>query len=477
MRMIFLLLIFFRFGFASDPDQIIREISTSEPLKYGQWSVFVIDAESGGVVADYNSVSTLAPASGLKIVTSAAALSILGEDYQFETVLSYSGKIQNGILKGDIIIHGGGDPSLASPEQPGGVAMDSLLADWSEAIAAAGIREVNGNICGDGSIFEEQSIPDSWQWIDLGNYYGAGSDGLCFHENMYYLRFRPGTRVGEPAAVLRTHPKIPGIEFNNFMATGARGSGDNGYIYGGEREYLRTLRGTIPAGVDSFTIKGSVPDAALLAAAALKNKLRHSGVPVSGMAVSGSAPDGEPIHRHLSPQLKDLVFRLNKKSVNLYAEQFLKMVALRETGSGSGENGVRSVKNWLAGNGITTDGFFMHDGSGLSRLNAVRTKTMAELLAFMAGQPQFEAYYNSFPVAGDPEDEGGIGHLCKGTRAANNVHAKTGYIERVRSHSGYVRTRSGKLLCFSMIANNYTGSLRAVDRMHEKVMIALSELE
>jgi len=145
-------------------------------------------------------------------------------------------------------------------------------------------------------------------------------------------------------------------------------------------------------------------------------------------------------------------------------------------GNGTFENGFEVLEEWLDDKNIYNDGLFLHDGSGLSRANATPTRFFAELLMAISNDAIFNDYYHSLSVAGDPNDIGYMKNMCKGTRAAKNLRAKTGLINRVRAHSGYVSTRSGARLSFSMIANDYKGSYRAIDRIHEKIMIQLAEL-
>ncbi len=462
---------------------IIRTVSSS-PLKHGQWSFTVLDTDSKKILYSHNSQMSLAPASGLKLLTSAASLELLGPDFRMRTFLEYDGEVSpDGSFEGNIYLRGEGDPTLGSNEMPGVLPLDSLLEFWSLKIVNTGIKLINGRIIADDSYLDSRWLPGGWNWIDIGNYYGAGTSSLCINENLYYLYFKPGKYVNAPAEVLRTEPRIPGLQFINRMKTGAEGSGDNGYIYGGPLQFIRVLRGTIPAGVKEFSIKGSIPDPPLFAAQALNSALENSGIRITGNPVVlrdknkvAMAASREQIAVIFSPPLKDIIYRLNKRSVNLYAEQLLKIIGKKVKNLGSSQAGIRAIVEWLEENDINSDGLLLYDGSGLSRSNAVTTRMMVRLLAYMTSRPTFEAYYNSLSVAGDPEDIGYMKSVGRGTAAAENVRAKTGLIDRVRSHSGYVRTRSGRLLCFSMIANNFTGSYRKIDRLHEKLMIALAEL-
>jgi D-alanyl-D-alanine carboxypeptidase/D-alanyl-D-alanine-endopeptidase (penicillin-binding protein 4) len=331
----------------------------------------------------------------------------------------------------------------------------------------------------DVSFFDPILIPDGWLWMDIGNYYGVGPNSLCVHDNLYYLYFKPGKKVGSPAAVLNVNPEIPGLKFNNYMKTGPVGSGDHGYIYGGTGGFTRILRGTIPAGVNRFAIKGSIPDPALFFIQTLKKQLEKNDIKISKSVVvsNNQAAVDNIILEHDSPPLREIVYWINKKSINLYTEVLLKHLGKSNFGIGNFENGIKALKNFLREQGVPLEGLHLYDGSGLSPLNAITTKQMTLLLKNMTSRSMFHDFFNSLPIAGSDSDDGQLGHLCRGTAAANNLRAKTGLIARVRAHSGYVKTRSGRLLCFSMVANDHTGRARIIDRLHEKLMIQMAEMD
>jgi D-alanyl-D-alanine carboxypeptidase/D-alanyl-D-alanine-endopeptidase (penicillin-binding protein 4) len=453
-------------------------------LKNGQWSVYVINTENNQVLLDINGEKSLAPASNMKLLTSAVALSLLGENRQFNTYMDYSGSIdKNGTLSGNLYIRGEGDPTLGSSEMKGALPLSSLIDHWVEAVQGQGIKNIKGNIIADDSYLDYMPLSGDWFWEDMGNYYAAGTSGLCINENMYRLYFKPGNNVGQRATVIRTEPKVPDLVFFNHMKTGPAGSGDNGFIYGAPWQYLHQLEGTIPAGVKEFSIKGALPDPAKFAAQLLYEQMDKTGISITGEIItaresSKSLTARKQFYVTKSPPLKDIIYRLNKRSVNIYSEQLLKIIGKEFIGEGTFENGIQVFEDWLEKRNIYTEGLFIHDGSGLSRANATPTRFFSELLNSVCSDNFFDSYYNSLMVAGDPNDIGYMKRMCTGTQAANNVRGKTGLMKhaRVRAHSGYVSTRSGKLLCFSMIANDYKGSYRAIDKLHEKIMIQLAEL-
>lgn len=465
----------------------VKALTDWKHLKNGTWGFVLYEVESGKRLLSHNREKTLLPASTLKTFTSGAALGILGENFRFETKLEYSGKLsESGILEGDLYIRGGGDPTLGSSRFPWGTDADYILEEWEAAIRKAGIKEITGRVIGDAGIFEDALIPVNWVWNDIGNYYGAGACGLTFHENLYYLYFEPSATVGATAALLRTEPEIPGIEFINEMKTGKRGSGDQGYVFGGPYSYLRYLRGTIPQGKSEFSIKGSIPDPALYAAQTLTSFLREKGIAVANEAntvrmitVEGDtiARKGTLIDTHRSPKLKEIVYWLNKKSLNLYAEHLLKMCGWKRYKDGSTAAGARAIEAYWSAKGISVSGLHQNDGSGLSRYNGITVDQLTLALRSATKESWFESFFESLPIAGLSSDPGTLRRMCKDSKAANNLRAKSGYISRVRGYTGYVNTQSGKQLCFAMVANNYTSSNRVMRDKFEELMVALGDLE
>ena len=461
-------------------DRLIKSYQSTENIKNATWSLYAEYVDNGQNIIDYQSQYTLTPASGLKLVTTAAALEILGEEYKCKTRLYHDGSISSaGILKGNIYILGGGDPALGSDRVEGSLPLDSLMIAFVNAIKKIGIKKIEGSIFADDLLFDYKRTPDYWSWIDIGNYYGAGSCALSINDNLYYLLFEPGKYAGQPAKVLGTEPEIPGLTFINHMKTGPRFSGDNGYIYAAPGQFEALLEGTVPAGRKVFKIKGAIPDPALFSAQRLHQELINSGIVITDYPAKVKNAieynSAKLIYTTISPPLKDIIFIINKKSFNLYAEQLVKLIALTQNETGTLEDGLKIIKNFLSENLISIDGLELFDGSGLSRSNLITTKTMVELLKFMTTQSSFKSYYNSLSVAGDEDDEGSFNSFGNGTVIENNARIKSGFISNIRSHSGYVRDRSGRLIAFSFICNNYHGSTSTINKIHKDLIIKLAE--
>ena len=459
----------------------VRHLSKTDPLKNAQWSVYARYVDESDAIVSFNADQSLAPASGLKLLTTAAALQVLGEDFRFSTTLYFNGTLKNdGILYGDLCIRGSGDPTLGSSLVGGSKPLDSLMLFWVESVKSKGIREIKGSVLADDLAFDRVPLPDNWYWIDIGNYYGASTSALCVNDNLYRLFFRPSSNVGGRAEVLRTEPEIPGLTFVNHMRTGAVGSGDNGYIYCAPGQWKAVLRGTIPAGVTEFDIKGAMPDPALFTAQCLTGYLTRAGIRVSGppatLETALNYDNAKTISVVQSPPLKDIVCIINKRSFNLYAEQLLKELGLREKGEGSIDAGIEALRRCLSQMNVDVEGLQLYDGCGLSRSDAITTRTMVDLLIAVSHSPIFGSYYASLGVAGDPNDLGLSKTFGANTEIAMNARIKTGLIQSVRSHSGYLKDSSGHMIAFSMIANNFTGRFRLIDEIHKGLLIDLAKL-
>lgn len=446
-----------------------RSLAPFCTAQYGHGTVAVVlaDARTGEILAERGADRSIMPASIVKAITTAAALHYMAPDTRFQTTLEASATTEpGGVLAGNLVIRGGGDPTLGSSRVEGSLSSSTLLDRWTSAVLEAGIRSIEGKVIGDGTFFPPDPTPDGWSWDDIGNAYGTGTSGLSFADNQYHLFFRPGKQVGDPAPILRTEPAMPEIQWENGMRTGPEGSGDQGYIYGAPRVGLRWTRGTIPQGKPEFSIRGSIPDPPATLARLLHDRLSSAGVVISGGFASAREPVTtagvvrlDTVH---SPPLRAIIHTINKVSQNLYSETLLLHLA-RLRGDGSREAGVEAVRDFLRASGVPLDGVALHDGSGLSRNNRVTARAMTTLMTAMTGTPHFELWRRTLPVLGG---DGDLKRRVVGMPIAGRVQAKTGYIggPASRTLSGYLEGPDGRLYAFAFLVNDQTCSMRQVDR-------------
>ncbi|BDS12962.1 D-alanyl-D-alanine carboxypeptidase/D-alanyl-D-alanine endopeptidase [Aureispira anguillae] len=455
----------------------LQSFEKDTDLKFASIGFCAIDINSNKIYAQRSPTKALVPASSMKVITTGSALALLGSDYKFKTFLEYSGSISNGTLNGNLYIRGTGDPSLASPIMEGILTKEMLMAEFVAAIKKAGIQKINGAIVGDGSYFDDQVMIPTWQWGDIGNHYGAGTSGLNYHDNLYYIHFKKHKDYGATPTIDHTVPDIPQLKFDNRVTSAGSKSGDNAYVYAAPYGTEVTLRGTIPKGSGLFNIKGATPDPALLCAHDLQKSLALSGVTVSKKATTQRLlKKQEPrtkIHTHYSPSLAAICKHTNEDSRNMYCEALLKTIGAKIKGQGSTNNGIAAIADFWRGRGINMEGFFMKDGCGLSARNGVSPKTFAEIMRKMyIDKKTFGDFYNQMAIAGR---SGTLRNMCRNSSAENNVRAKSGSMNRIRSYTGFVTTKGGKKLAFSMIVNNYSCSGYMMKKKLETLMIALAE--
>ncbi len=456
----------------------IQKFIKEESLTPASVGICLLDVKTGKVVAQHDSKKSLSPASSLKLVTTATALALLGENYRFKTVLQYDGTINNGVLDGNIYLKGYGDPTLGSDKMEGVLLLDELLNRLTEAIKKEGITSINGLVVGDASYFSTEVAAPSWQWNDLGNYYAAGAFGLNIHENLYYLAFLQNQSLGAKPKIHKIEPVVPNMLMINEVQNAASDSGDNAYIYGAPYSFTRFVRGTIPVGSSTFTIKGAIPDPPLMAAQLLNKRLRAKGIESRGLSSTQLELNREgrqlsksrkTIDTIESPTLGEIVKRTNLESINLYVETMLRAIGKKRFEEGSPEKGLDAIYEYWREKGMPLEGFFMEDGSGLSPRTAVSTFHLAKLLQIVAKNktiyPAFEA---SLPVGGKT---GTLKRMFRGTIGEGRVLAKTGSMERIRSYTGYIKKKNGQQLSFSIIVNNYTGPTWTLVRKIEKLLI------
>ncbi len=455
----------------------IKTIMLEKDMKTATLGVCVYNLQSSKLIFSHHAGQSINLASVQKLITTSTALQILGSNFRFETKLEYDGTIENGVLKGNLYIKGGGDPTL------GKESMDKLMKDWVEIIKKQGIKQIAGSIIGDASIFEEHLVPDNWAWSDIGNYFGAGACGLSINDNFFNVYFNSGKKEGEATTFLKYEPVIDILEFVNEVKTGAQGSVDEAYIFASPYSYApRYMKGTIPPNRTDYIVKAAIPDPPLFCAKMLDKYLKVNGIKVDiapttdrllRLKKAWTNKPRKTFHHEYSAYLKDIASQTNQKSVNIYAESMLKMIGFRKKNKGTTEAGREAIIEFWEGKKIDMNGFFMEDGSGLSHYNAITPLQIVEILRETHKSPIFKDFYNSLPIAGKT---GTARFLLAGTLAEGNMRAKSGSLTRVRSYGGYVNTKSNELLAFVVVANNFGGESKEMKKRLEKILLLLAML-
>ena len=228
-------------------NKAINNFLNDDQLKHAVVSMYVTDTDGNKIFA-LNPQYGLAPASTQKIFTAIAAFSILGNDFTYKTEIGYNGTIGDGVLNGDIIIKGYGDPTLGSWRYVQTKA-DSILSFLLSAIENAGIKKINGNIFLGNDAFSYNALPGGYIWDDMGNYYGSGIWAINWRENQYDLFLKSGNNIGDTSTFIKTEPALAVDKYNNFITTADTGTGDNTILYAAPYSTKIFAEGTIPKGV------------------------------------------------------------------------------------------------------------------------------------------------------------------------------------------------------------------------------------
>ena len=446
-----------------------EEMLSDSLMKNASISFYVADAISGNEIYSYNPKVSLIPASNMKLISSAAALELLGPDYVFKTSIGYTGTLnkRNGELKGDIIIKGGGDPSLGSVNF--NYHYDDFMEQWIEAIKNAGIRKISGRVLTDDSHFDFDPAAPRWLWEDLGANYGAGVFGLSIFDNTCTIKVRTASD-GINVELIDVTPNLGEYVFTNRLKT--FGTTGNWYVYTAPYSSSGWLSGTIPTSSE-YVLRASIPDPPLMAAQILSQrieteKIKITGAPSTARIENSTNIDITYLTQTNSPMLMSIAEILNKESVNLYADTFVKELGKQFRENGSMPDGIKVIMQFLGNAGVDTCGFFIEDGSGLSARNAINAEGIATLLIYMKNKGKyFHDYLFSLPDAGR---SGTLSQFFTDSVFESNLKAKSGSMTRVRCYSGYFTSQSGKNMVFSILVNNFQGTSRNVITHIEEIL-------
>lgn len=452
--------------------QAVDSLVALPEFRNALWGVLVVDPESGDTLYSRNADKLFLPASNMKLVTTAVALTKLGADYRYVTTLAARGPLRDGVLHGDLLVYGRGDPTVS--DSMSGDAMAPLRA-MADSLYAAGVRHIAGRLLVGADAFPGPTLGFGWSWDDLGATYGAPVDELLFNDGFADVRVHagpaPGDSVRAATAPANRYPilrvavrTVSASDTAQLHAAPLRAATDTA-------TGVVELLGTLAAG-DSASLAVPLvrPDAAYLAA--LREALEDRGIAVDGAATDSTA-SVDTLARLESVPLARMLPAVLKPSQNQMAEMLLRTLALVQTGAGVVDSGVRVETAQLEAWGASPDGFVLRDGSGLSRYDYLSPETIVRVLDAMRTSPAFDAWYAALPVAGV---DGTLETRMRGTAAFGNVHAKTGSLANVRSLSGYASTTDGHQLVFSVICNNFTAAPSQVLAVEDSIAARLASL-
>lgn len=452
----------------------LQKLLQQPEYKNAAEGIQIMDLESEKPLFELNADKLMIPASTLKIITSATALEILGADYHSQTKIGYTGDLlKTNEIKGDLVVLGGGDPTLGSEYFNQIESCRDFVKIWVQKIKAAGIRKITGDIIFDGSVYDSEKIPPTWIWGDIGNYYGAGASAFSCYDNLFRITFKSPKEMGEKTEIISVIPKIEGLEIVNEVVS-SDDNRDLAFVFGSPLDKKRVIRGTIPKDRKAFTIKAAVHHPEELLAEALLNQLAKEGVFISGEVKFETVNKNQfhTIYIHESPKLEDIIKVLNHESVNLFAEHLVLQIAAEKAGLGNREKGLKLVREFWDSKGIDTHNLFMEDGSGLSHFNAVSPAQINSILNYMEGKSENrKAFLYSLPSAGN----GTIKSFGADSFPQNTLKAKSGSMTRVRCYAGYLNTDSGKNIAFTVMFNHFSGTHANLIKEIESLLVTIKK--
>lgn len=478
MKKTFSLLIFIFSLTCSFAQPALQQFVDNPALNSASVGVSVVDMQSGRVVVDYNSQKSLTPASVLKLVTTATAIEVFGENYRYKTDIAIDATDSSRIL-----VIGSGDPTLGSEffsENKNAFFIQS--ADAVKCSLDAGKKY---SLYVVDNLFGYDGVSPEWTWIDMGNYYAVGAYGISVFDNMYRLYFDTTDKNSCPR-IVRTEPEIKDITFQNSLKLNTTGR-DNSYIYGIPFSNERILRGDIPAGKTNFSIKGDIPDPGMLLGKTLADYLQRVGYNIEKVETSradyfsnecnaqkkNNYSVGKTIYSHQSRPLKDIIREVNVSSNNHYAEHLIRSIGRYNNSdiyANPLDEGINYINRYWKGKKKDTDALVMKDGCGLAPQNAVTPAFLADLLVYMYNDSKYSTdFFNSLPKAGK---EGTVRNFLRKTKYEGKISAKSGSIGGVQCYSGYL-IDGNKKYAFSVMVNKFNGTRTQVRSAIEQFLLSL----
>ena len=473
---------------------LIDSLVEAPEFANAHWGVLIVDPARGDTLYSRNADKLFMPASNMKLVTGSVALAQLGPDYRFRTTFAAGGPVRDSILNGDLLVIGYGDPTVSDR-----MATDAMLPllGIADSLVARGIKRITGTIRKAGDAFPDANYGMGWAWDDFRYSYSAGVDELIFNEGFATVTVLAGESAGLPVrASVKPDSTTPPVRITATTVDSSGGAKSDIEVHWDSTGSGFVVTGTIVVG-DSVSENVAHRDASGAYLAALTTAIKARGIAFGPLAVAsrgaakpkrasrGSGGDSivaatEPdtlmdsLFTLISPPLRDILPAFEKPSQNQIGEILLKTLGRERRGSGTADSGAVVVAEQLTAWGIPAEGYAIADGSGLSRHNYLSPRTIIRILDGIRRDTSFAVFYESLPVAGV---DGTIRTRMRGTPAEGNVRAKTGYIDKARSLSGYVTTADGSMLYFSMLCNNYTVPTSAVNRVQDRIAARLAALQ
>lgn len=417
------------------------------------FGVLVVDEGTGATLFEREADRALVPASNMKLLTTAAALARLGRDFAHETRVMAAGPPRDGVIDGDLVVVGGGDPTISRRFDP-----DPLLADWAEALWQAGVRKVTGDVVADDRAFDDVRLHPDWDPADAERWYGAEVGALSLNDNCIDV-----TVAGSAAGPRVTLAPDTGYVTVDVAATLTDSRQQHVFSLARAGADRRTIRvtGRVWSRADGYTSSVPVRDPGLFFVTVLRERLAARGIEVGGQARrvrEGDPPPRFTLHRRLAPLPRTLAVT-NQRSQNFYAECLAKTLGLHEGGAGTWEAAAKALTAFARSCGVDPDEVRVRDGSGLSRENRLSAAAVVAVLRAAGRGPDAALFRDSLAAPGEEGTlRGRLRDLPRGAR----VRAKTGTLTGVAALSGYLEVGERRVV-FALIGNGGSGGRAQID--------------
>lgn len=416
-------------------------------LRNANWGFVVYDTKTKQKITGYNEETPLIPASTTKLLSTDASMALLGGKFKWITQLEYSGELSpEGELNGNLFIIGSGDPSMGTGKA-GASSNYEIIADYIAKISEAGIKKINGDIIVETAVFQDVrlELPEKIVWLEHNNYY---------------------LPVGNTTNI---DPK------NERIAVKAKSVFDTSKRYFYVSPYMNKM--AFAAQFEANQLITTIPTPPSFLGNQLRASLVKNQIPISGKVVP-RVTDPNPEERQFlakysSPTMVDIIYYTNQHSDNALAEALLKTVGFYKTGNVSLESGRETIVRHLKEKNYDFEGLTLIDGSGLSRGNKVKPISQVKFLADVMKEKYYDDFLKSLPIAGET---GTLRRMFKTSNNYGQIFAKTGTLSKVKCLAGYIKTRSGKTLTFSLLINNYAGSVDQIKARMERLLEPVVDL-
>ncbi len=453
---------------------VVEGVLAAPTFEHANVAFVVRSLATGETLYSRNGRTWLVPASTMKILTAVAAAERLGWGFRFETRLVATGPIVNGVVDGDLIVVGTGDPTI-NRRHPRRIDTFDV---WARALEAIGIQRINGHVIGDDSHVEAPGWGIGWAWDDLVEDYGAAVSALQYHENVVTITMGPGITPGAPPVVYMS-PSNHGLLVDVRAATSAEGTTPELAVARLPGTRILEARGRAPWGSAPVSTSVAVDNPTLFFTGELRQALLRHGIAVDGTAVDidqesdrARWPEGTTLLVDQSAPLSEIAAQMLSWSINLYAESLV--IALDREEPASIGRGVMRLRETLDALGVPSDGYLTRDGSGLSRNDYLSADALVATLEAAWRRPYLREQLSAvLPATGIP---GTLEHRLAGTPATGRVHAKTGSMSNVRSLAGLVETAAGEPLVFAFLTNGFHGRGSDIDARVDELLLALVAL-